>query len=186
MDGNPRQQVLDVVKRAESDGLTFSIINYSSSAKTLTGKELHIQLTGTWQGGMTNFNRAFSEMIKLLNSGRDVDFIFLTDGEASDNPYGPDGIPYLKQQIARCNNKVSVHVFGLGSNSDRSLLESLRKLGTTEGVFNYAGSNSSGNEIADEILTSIIIFDRYDLVYGVYTKLVLCIINDTQYNYINL
>jgi hypothetical protein len=161
MRGTPKVQVLSAVESMEKNGFQFSIINYSHGACTLKSPNVHEQLVRSWYGSVTNFRQAFEEIIKYIRGAKlDVDFVFLTDGQATDRPMDSSlghGVNMLQltQHIQNCNQTITFHTFGLGSNHDRNLLDIIRESGTTPGVYNYASTSVGGNEIAEEITTTL-------------------------------
>lgn len=161
MDGVPRQQTLNAVEQLEKDGLQFSVINYSDRAFKLDPPNVHQQLVRTWRRNCTNFCQAFEQIHECLETCTGpVDFVFMTDGFPSDQPLSTDkrcglNLSELTEQIKMCKYPITIHTFGLGYRHDQNLLENIRQAGTIPGVYNYATPVIGGDEIANEIFTTV-------------------------------
>jgi 2'-5' RNA ligase len=155
MEGAPKNLTILAVESLEKE-LEFEIVNYSTKAMLHAGTAE--ALRKSWQCGSTYFRLAFQTMIEYLHSHRhaEIDFCFMTDGHPSDDPFSPSqkgkSLNDLKEAIQTYKKSegmdVTVHSFGLGSNSNLNLLESLRTCGSKEGVLVYASSKSNSQVTA--------------------------------------
>jgi Mg-chelatase subunit ChlD len=132
------------------------LIEYQSTASILAIKdkslaEIHALIDRLSAGGGTNFEAAFTQIYKVMDSCDpqkigSISIIFMTDGE---NNYSRGSTPQslldgFKTSLADhdvCSKHkvpVTVHSVGFGQSCDRNLLESMRLAGSEEGIFRFA------------------------------------------------
>eukprot|EP00271_Cylindrocystis_brebissonii_P006478 TRINITY_DN19266_c0_g1_i1.p1 TRINITY_DN19266_c0_g1~~TRINITY_DN19266_c0_g1_i1.p1 ORF type:complete len:1013 (-),score=199.93 TRINITY_DN19266_c0_g1_i1:1547-4585(-) len=152
MAGRPWLTVLSAMKsieeRRSEEGMTVRYIVYNTDASVLHAANVQ----KTKAHGMTNFNAAFKETIKvaqeLKSSFSKIVVTFLTDGENTEGGDPERGLQKLSSVFKKDMPGVEtvVHSIGFGDAHAFNFLERLRKMGSTEGSYRYADSSrESGN-----------------------------------------
>ena len=88
---------------------------------------------------------------------RNIVFIFLTDGQATDGRETNYALKTFPDIIKNHKKNVTIHVQGIGSSHDYSLLEVLRACGHSEGIYQFA-KNTTDSEAIMNMLESMIGF----------------------------
>lgn len=114
-------------------------IAYDGSARTYDYFEIVREIAN----GGTSFDSAFSCFSKLTFPAetKKINIIFMTDGEDT----------LHENHIRSCLNvfkdcEIKVHAFGIGRNHKEKVLDRIRMLGTEEGLYLFANTESNGSE----------------------------------------
>jgi len=130
-------QVLSAVQYMTNEvALEPSFILYDSSAKMADTATV---LTSR-AGGCTNFESAFKciqSFIGTLPMNSHTNVVFMTDGQNNGGNL-KSGLAILKAYLASCRRSTCIHTIGFSKSHDRNLLDQIRVLGTSEGVYRFA------------------------------------------------
>lgn len=152
-----------VVYMTQEAGLEPDFIVYDDTAKRVTVGDV---LTSS-AGGSTNFEAAFKAIQKYINElpiNTQTTVVFMTDGHNNGGDLA-QGLQCLKIYLAACRRPSCIHTIGFSSSHDRSVLDKIRVLGTSEGVYRYAEQQNL-DEKFEEIFDFICVTSKSSIQIG--------------------